>query len=252
VNTGTVPPAEGPDTIATYRLDGQAFAISYADLWDAPAIPVLINELGNEVIQPSQEVDRVWTGMGEAGSVPQWNAAGYIGNGGASGATNAGRPDHTWYTYGFYAMANTHLFHLYAISDVITVGGTPADPYADWSGPSGYNLTGGPADDDDGDGMSNFEEFAFGLDPTSGASINPITDLSTLKSAGTFSYTRLAGSGLTYTVWTSTTLLANEWTFVPAAGQEAGAAANGVETVRVSLPSIPPGDKLFVRVKAEK
>ncbi len=116
-NTGT----GGLEVIPTYRLDGTVFATSYPDLWDAPSVPVLYNELGQQVINSPQEVGRVWTGMGEALSVPSWNAGGYIGNGGAGGSTGAGRPDNAWYTYGWYGLANTQSQHLYAMSDVITV-----------------------------------------------------------------------------------------------------------------------------------
>lgn len=117
VNTGTT----GAAAIPTYRLDGTVFATSYPDLWDAPSVPVLYNELGLQVINSPQEVGRVWTGMGEALSVPNWSAGGYIGNGGAGGNTGAGRADNAWYTYGWYGLSNTQEQHLYAMSDVITV-----------------------------------------------------------------------------------------------------------------------------------
>ncbi len=127
-----------------------------------------------------------------------------------------------------------------------------ADPYDEWAGPSGYNLVGGRDDDDDGDGLTNFDEFAFGLNPTSGASVNPIADISSLESDGIFSYTRLADSGLTYTVWLSTDL--QDWGLEPAqVNEQAGAPdGNGVQTVVVELLSPPAGGKVFVRVKAEE
>ncbi|MCX6872770.1 MAG: hypothetical protein NTW21_03035 [Verrucomicrobia bacterium] len=69
--------------------------------------------------------------------------------------------------------------------------------YADWATTkySGYELT-DPAADLDGDGMSNFAEYAFGLNPTTGASVNPVSPLA----CKTFSYTRTSNTGLTYTV----------------------------------------------------
>lgn len=126
-----------------------------------------------------------------------------------------------------------------------------ASPYNTWAGPGGFNLAGGPDDDDDGDGQSNYQEFAFGLDPTSGASVNPVTDVSELATLGLFSYTRLAASGLTYTVWVSTDL--QDWGNEPAAAtEEAGEPdENGVQTVLVELNAIPAGGTVFVRVKAE-
>jgi len=98
--------------------------------------------------------------------------------------------------------------------------------------------------------MSNFQEFAFGLDPTKSSSVNPIS-VPFAKASGTFSYTRTAASGLTYTVLTSTNLAT--WSSAPAS-QVAGAPdANGVETVAVTLTgySPPVGGKLFVRVSAQ-
>ncbi len=62
-----------------------------------------------------------------------------------------------------------------------------------------------PTADPDGDGQNNQEEFAFGLDPTSGSSANPITQP---LAGGVFKYTRTANSGLTYKVYYSTNLSA--------------------------------------------
>ena len=46
----------------------------------------------------------------------------------------------------------------------------PGHPlYDEWAGPSGYDLTGGRDDDDDGDGRSNHDEYLIGSDPTSGS-----------------------------------------------------------------------------------
>jgi len=136
--------------------------------------------------------------------------------------------------------------------DSAQASATPnGDPYAEWAGPSGYDLSGGRDDDDDGDGMTNFQEFAFGLDPTSGASVNPLTDISEFQSDGIFSYTRFAGSGLSYTYWISTDL--EDWGVESVAPliEEAGEIGDdGVQTVVVVL-ALPESDKVFLRVKAE-
>jgi hypothetical protein len=140
----------------------------------------------------------------------------------------------------------------YAGSTGNLVQSVSVSPYNAWAGPDGFNLSGGPGDDDDGDGLSNFQEFAFGLDPTSGASVNPVTDTSDLATLGQFSYTRLANSGLTYTVWVSTDLL--DWGTEPATiTDEPGAPdeESGVQTVLVELNDPPSGGRVFVRVKAE-
>ena len=96
--------------------------------------------------------------------------------------------------------------------------------------------------------MNNQEEFAFGLDPTSGASANPITQQLD-KNTGTFKYTRTKDSGLIYKIYWSTDL--STWTLDPSATQSPAAAVAGVETVTVTLAAAaPPDGKRFVRVEA--
>jgi autotransporter-associated beta strand protein len=107
-----------------------------------------------------------------------------------------------------------------------------------------------PDDDHDMDGLVNQQEFAFGLDPTSGASVSPITG--GLPANGQFSYTRWADSGLTYKVFTSTSLMT--WTEDVAASNSqvpGPAGANGVQSVAVTLSATPVDGKLFVRIKAD-
>ena len=100
--------------------------------------------------------------------------------------------------------------------------------------------------DPDGDGQTNQQEFAFGLDPTTGSSVNPITQP---LAGGVFKYTRTKDSGLTYKVYYSTTL--SGWTLDASASQSPAAAVAGVETVTVTLAAGAPLDgKLFVRVEA--
>ncbi len=102
--------------------------------------------------------------------------------------------------------------------------------------------------DPDGDGQSNQYEFAFGLDPTTGSSVNPITQQLD-QTTGVFKYTRTANSGLIYKVYYSTNLSA--WTLDASANQSPAAAVGGVVTVTVTLAAAAPSDgKLFVRVEA--
>jgi uncharacterized repeat protein (TIGR02543 family) len=124
----------------------------------------------------------------------------------------------------------------------------PSTPYDTWTNRySGSDLT-NPGADLDGDGLTNQQEFAFGLDPTKGTSANPIT-ASLGKESHQFSYTRYAASELGYTVWTSTDL--KSWAGPAAATQTVVSTSGGVETVEVTLLSPPSGDKLFVRAQAE-
>jgi len=131
------------------------------------------------------------------------------------------------------------------------VDDTPATPYDLWAALYGDADLSDPQADFDGDGLSNFYEFAFGLDPTSGASVNPITDISELQADGIFSYTRNADSDLSYTYWISTDL--QDWGDEPVEAllEEAGEIDDdGVQTVVVVL-DLPESDKVFLRVKAE-
>jgi hypothetical protein len=96
--------------------------------------------------------------------------------------------------------------------------------------------------------MNNQGEFAFGLDPSNGALVNPITQQLD-KTTGTFSYTRTINTGLTYTVLTSTDLV----TWIPngaSGSQTPGTPVDGVEIVTVVVDATAADGKLFVRVQA--
>lgn len=123
-------------------------------------------------------------------------------------------------------------------------------PYGNWAaGFPGFDLT-NPAGDADNDGMTNEQEFAFGLNPTLGSSVNPIT-VQLAKGTGTFTYTRRnpALTGLGYKIWT-TPDLKNNWVWDQPATQEVIATNGDVQTVRVTLSTLPTGPALFVRVTA--
>jgi len=122
------------------------------------------------------------------------------------------------------------------------------NPYEIWAGSTFANdfTDTAATSDPDGDGKTNQEEFAFGLDPTSGSSVNPITQQ---LAGGVFKYTRTKDSGLTYKVYYSTNL--SSWTLDEAATQSPDAAISGIENVTVTLAAATPNDgKLFVRVEA--
>lgn len=110
-----------------------------------------------------------------------------------------------------------------------------------------------PAGDPDGDGLDNFHEFAFGLNPGSGSSVNSIT-VQPDKTTGIFQYTRLspAASGLIYKVMTSGDLAEWEEDVAATASQTVTGTSGGVQTVTVTLsPALPGETKLFVRVIAQ-
>jgi hypothetical protein len=137
---------------------------------------------------------------------------------------------------------------------VTSVGpGGGGDDYDNWAALySGANLT-DPNADLDGDGQSNEEERIWGLDPTDGASVHPVT-VPLDAAAGTFSYTRRdpALTGRTFTVWTSSDLLT--WNKDTGAIQTptSDTPVADVETVSVSLtPALLTELKLFVQVLAE-
>jgi autotransporter-associated beta strand protein len=126
---------------------------------------------------------------------------------------------------------------------------TAATDYDTWKSANG--VTGGENDDDDSDGLTNREEYAFGLNPTGGTSVNAIA-VQLNKTTGTFSYTRRTQSltGLTYTVWYSTNLAG--WTEDTGAVEGTPVVNGQVETVEVTLTgSLLTNPKLFIQVRAE-
>ncbi len=127
--------------------------------------------------------------------------------------------------------------------------GTPYSLWADTFLPG--NDVSDPGGDNDNDGLVNQQEFAFGLNPISGASVNPIL-VQLDKAAGTFSYQRRAGTGLTYRILTSIDLVAWPEDTTATLGQIATPSGSN-ETVVVTLTGSKPlaATKLFVRVAAQ-
>lgn len=125
-----------------------------------------------------------------------------------------------------------------------------ASPYATWG--FSYGLSDGSENEDlDNDGLTNFQEYAFGLAADSGSSVDPII-VPLDKTTGTFSYTRRLQSltGLSYTVWTSTDLV--NWTQDIGAVQDAAISSEDIETVDVTLTqSLLTNPALFIQVRAQ-
>ena len=131
---------------------------------------------------------------------------------------------------------------------LVVSSGSDYDTWA--NGYPGYDLS-NPAADTIGNGLTNGQKYAFGLNPTSFTDINPIK-VTLDKTAGTFTYTRRATPATTnvvYTVWTSTDL--GVWNQDTGAIEGTTTVTGEVETVPVTLSGAPFSDaKLFVRVKA--
>jgi autotransporter-associated beta strand protein len=127
-------------------------------------------------------------------------------------------------------------------------------PYTTWAATflPGDDVS-NPAGDNDNDGLFNQQEFAFGLSPISGSSVNPIL-VPLDKTTGTFTYQRRAGTGLTYRILTSTDLVSWPEDVTATASQVDGAVdGNGNQIVVVTLSGAKPltATKLFVRVAAD-
>lgn len=139
---------------------------------------------------------------------------------------------------------------------VLTLPGGGDDSFADWiddfyPGETNPAIIGENADPDR-DGLSNRDEYAFGLNPASGASASPITTPLD-KASGTFTYTRRnpALTGMTYTIETSTTLAPGSWSPDTGAKQDVLSTTNDIQTVRVTLsPALLAAPRRFARVVA--
>ena len=136
----------------------------------------------------------------------------------------------------------------FAGSGFLVVIGPPSDDFATWA--QSFGVVGGPADDDDEDGLTNQVEYAFALNPVSGSSVSPITTVPD-PVTGLFTFNRRdpALTGLVYSYASSTNL--EEFTpFTPE--PEAIESADAVETVTIRIPdSLLENEVLFVRVTAE-
>jgi hypothetical protein len=154
---------------------------------------------------------------------------------------------HIYTLRGFHILEKPYLTAKYGLTTSYPPDSTLYDTWANGTFANAFTDK-DPAHDPDGDGQTNLQEFAFGLDPTTGASFNPITQQLD-KTTGVFKYTRTKDPGLIYNVYYSTNL--STWTLDASATQTSAAALAGVETVTVTLASAAPLDgKLFVRVEA--
>jgi hypothetical protein len=117
--------------------------------------------------------------------------------------------------------------------------------YALWAQQHGG--LGGPAADDDGDGLSNLGEFAWGGNPTNGLDAGSSPRL--IRGEGTnglaLVYTRAAAAGLSFQVEATTNLQAGPWILPDPPPSRAG--GSGYETVTNRLPG--SADHLYLRTR---
>jgi hypothetical protein len=134
--------------------------------------------------------------------------------------------------------------------DAVGIGGGTND-YDSWTADyAGADLS-DPASDFDGDGFTNEEERIWGLNPTSGASANPIL-VPFDATAGTLTYTRRnpALSGISYSYEWSGTLAVGDWTpFTPVSETPDGGVP--IESVEITIGSLLLQEtEFFIRVEA--
>ena len=113
-----------------------------------------------------------------------------------------------------------------------------------------FGVTGGPTDDGDEDGVSNFEEYAFGLDPNSGGSTTPYLTTPS-PTSGSFSYTRRNPdlTELSFSYSYSTTLEPDS--FIPFTAVETSDENSPTETITATVPpALLENGQLFVRITA--
>jgi hypothetical protein len=189
--------------------------------------------LGGGALSINGKLDLTYTGTRTVASLTLGGVAKTAPGTYGSVASGANFPDDTYFTG----------------TGTVTVGG--GSDYDTWLG--GFTFAPGadttPTGDPDGDGVTNQEEYAFGLNPTLGSSVNPIV-AQIDPVTGNFQYTRRAtpaATKLTYTVLTSTDLA--NWA-TGGATETGFTTAGEIETVTVNVTTPPVGGKLFVRVQA--
>jgi hypothetical protein len=181
-----------------------------------------------------------------------WTAStGAIDSSGVYTATTTGGP---FTIIGIYQGTTSGGGVLQATATVKVFANPILPDYSDWIGNYPGTDLFDPDADYDGDGKSNEWERCFGTDPTDSASTSPYAVLSNI-SGGSFAYTRRdsALNGMTYSIWTSTSLGAGSWSEDTGAIQTASEPdSQGVETVSVVLSEDLLGNpKLFIQIRAD-
>jgi hypothetical protein len=96
------------------------------------------------------------------------------------------------------------------LSFAVGISNTNDSPFEIWA--DTYLLTEGPEGHDDGDHLTNLEEFGLGGDPTNGADIGHVPTLGNGGSGLEYIHVQRKDSGLTYCLETTDDLVSNVWT----------------------------------------
>lgn len=130
--------------------------------------------------------------------------------------------------------------------------GPPVSDYETWRLAHGLAI-GSEGGDDDADGVSNFAEYGFGLNPKQPASTQAMV-VPLEKSTGRFTYSRRATparTGLEYRCESSTDLATGWQPFDPKAETSNG--GTEVEEITIDLPdALLEEPRLFIRVRVRK
>lgn len=124
--------------------------------------------------------------------------------------------------------------------------------YASWSSTAGLTDSDHAQSDAGADELSNFDEYAFGLNPRSGHSVQPIEIRPTTHGPALLRYTRRnpALTRLRYTVWYSLDL--THWQPDPAATQTLIETRGDTQVVEVRpSANTTAAQKCFIQVRAE-
>jgi hypothetical protein len=153
---------------------------------------------------------------------------------------------------GIYSSSNSSFI---TGTGTLTVNNQSANgSYNTWSGPFGHNLTGGPAADDDNDGLANLLEYALGGDPKAPSSnITPTPTATTTGDHLVFSFQRISSTtadttqvfqhSTNLTDWTDTPLVASSTVAI-----QPNTPQPGTDTITVTLPR-GTNSQIFARLK---
>lgn len=136
---------------------------------------------------------------------------------------------------------------------LIVTSGPFGSDYDLWASGQNFAGDGAPASDDDNDGVSNFQEYVFGLNPTDASSLSPYLDPLD-RTFGGFTLTRrnttIFTTGLTFTYEYSTTLDGDFTPFTP--DEIESDSGDPIEEITIVVPTeLLINDTLFVRVTAQ-